>query len=99
MTYSLFDKISYFLNAYLALKIPETRVNFRTIWYTNQQRNKGLKSEFKDRQNWPLRGLFWLSKDLYEDKEGFKNSTEPDAHNLADIRNHLEHKYLYPARA
>lgn len=94
ITYSLFDKISYLLNAYLALDIPERRVNFRTIWYKNQQRSKGLKPKFQNRQNWPLRGLFWLSKDLFENQEGFKDSTEPDARDLSDIRNHLEHKYL-----
>jgi LA2681-like HEPN len=43
-------------------------------------------------ENWPLRGLFWLSKDLFE--EDFQAVTEPDAAALNDIRNHLEHKYL-----
>jgi hypothetical protein len=94
MAYSLFDKISYLLNAYLTLGIPEKQVKFGTIWYRRQQRKKGLKPEFENRQNWPLRGLFWLSKDLFEDKEGFKDSTEPEARDLAEIRNHLEHKYL-----
>jgi LA2681-like HEPN len=41
-----------------------------------------------------LRGLFWLSKDLYEDKSGFHEAIEPDAQELATLRNHLEHKYL-----
>jgi hypothetical protein len=94
MAYSLFDKIAYLLNAYLALVIPERRISFRTIWYRNQQRRNGLKAEFENHPNWPLRGLFWLSKDLFEDQEGFKDSTEPDARDLAEIRNHLEHKYL-----
>jgi hypothetical protein len=94
LTYSLFDKIAYFLNAYLSLGIPEKRVNFRTFWYEKQRRERGLKPDLRGRQNWPLRGLFWLSKDLFEDKEGFKDSTEPGARDLADIRNHLEHKYL-----
>lgn len=39
-----------------------------------------------------LRGLFWLSKDLFEDE--FQNVTEPDAAFLNKIRNYLEHKYL-----
>jgi hypothetical protein len=39
-----------------------------------------------------LRGLFWLSKDLFD--ESFRSCTEPDAADLNTIRNHLEHKYL-----
>lgn len=94
IAYSLFDKIAFFLNHYMRLSIPERWVSFRTIWYVSQSRDKGLRNEFKDRKNWPLRGLFWLSKDLYEDKPGFKESIEPDAQELNAIRNHLEHKYL-----
>lgn len=92
--YSLFDKIAYFLNHYLALSIPETKVTFRTFWYASQRKNEGLRPDLQQCQNWPLRGLFWLSKDLYEDKPGFTESLEPDARELSEIRNHLEHKYL-----
>lgn len=94
MAYSLFDKIAFFLNHYLRLSVPERNVSFRTIWYKSQNRKTGLREEFTQRQNWPSRGLFWLSKDLYEDKPGFKESMQPDAQELNDIRNHLEHKYL-----
>ncbi|MBW1999919.1 MAG: hypothetical protein JRJ29_18405, partial [Deltaproteobacteria bacterium] len=90
MAYSLFDKIAFFLNHYLRLSIPERNVSLRTIWYKSQNRKGGLRDEFTQRQNWPLRGLFWLSKDLYEDKPGFKESIEPDAQELHEIRNHLE---------
>jgi hypothetical protein len=92
--YSLLDKIAYFLNHYLQLSIPEKQVSFRTFWYESQNKRNGLRKDFQQRRNWPLRGLFWLSKDLYEDKPGFKESIEPDAQELNDIRNHLEHKYL-----
>lgn len=94
MVYSLFDKIAYFSNHYLALSIPERDVKFRTFWYASQIRKKGLRQDLQQRQNWPLTGLFWLSKDLYENKPGFKESIEPDAQELSEIRNHLEHKYL-----
>jgi hypothetical protein len=93
-SYGLFDKIAYFLNDYLRLGIPETRVTFRTFWYEGQERKRGLRKEFVKRPNWSLRGLFWLSKDLYEPTPGFRESVEPDAAQLAEIRNHLEHKYL-----
>ncbi len=92
--YSIFDKISFFLNAYWHLDIPERNINFRSIWYQKAQKKMGLRSDMSQRQNWGLRGLFWLSKDLFEEKGGFKDTTEPDARLLSEIRNHLEHKYL-----
>jgi len=94
IAYSLFDKIAYFLNHYLRLSIPEKSVTFRTFWYESQSKKKGLRSTFHRYPNWPLRGLYWLSKDLYEDKPGFHDALEPEARELAELRNHLEHKYL-----
>jgi hypothetical protein len=38
------------------------------------------------------RGLFWLSKDFFDPE--LKASAEPDAQELYDIRNRLEHSYL-----
>ena len=92
--YSLFDKIAFFLNAYLELGIPERGVSFRSIWYQNQQRKKGIRVEFTSRPNWPLRGMFWLAKDLYEDTPEFRAVMDPDAERLNHVRNHLEHKHL-----
>ncbi len=94
MAYSLFDKIAFFLNDYLQLGVPERRVSFRTIWYDSERSERELKAQFQQYQNWPLRGLFWLSKDLFEDEPGFRNAIEPDAQELNEIRNHAEHKYL-----
>jgi LA2681-like HEPN len=94
IAYSIFDKIGFFLNAYLQLGIKEHQVTFKTIWYENRQRQQGLRTEFKDRHNWALRGLFWLGKDLFEDAEGFRKAIEPDAQELKVIRDHIEHKYL-----
>lgn len=90
IAYSLFDKISYFLNFYLQLGIPAKSVSFRNLWY--DQKTKKLLAQFSEHQNWPLRGLFWLSKDLFD--PNFQKVMEPDAKELADIRNYLEHKYL-----
>jgi hypothetical protein len=92
--YSLFDKIAFFLNAYMDLKIPDRRVSFRGIWYEGQEKKKGIRPEFKNRANWALRGLFWLGKDLFEDVLEFRAVIDPDAERLNEIRNHLEHKYL-----
>lgn len=88
--YSIFDKIAYFLNHYLVLGVTEYRISFRAIW-----REKGagsLRDPIAMSENWPLRGLYWLSKDLFE--EGVRDSMEPQARALAELRNHLEHKYV-----
>ena len=93
LAYSLFDKIGFFLNEYFSLSHNPRTVSFRNIWYEAKgPQPRPLLQRFANFQNWPLRGLFWLSKDLFEDE--FKHVTQPDAAALNDIRNHLEHKYL-----
>ncbi len=94
VAYSLFDKVAFFLNHYLSLGIPERQIYFRTFWFTRAKNARTLRSEFQNRKNWPLRGLFWLMKDLYDDSQEAGEALEPDAQLLAEIRNHLEHKYL-----
>lgn len=93
-TYSLFDKIGFFVNEYLNLGIPASRVSFRNVWYMNGQRDKGIRPELGDPKSSGLRGLFWLTKDLYEPNSEFADAIEPEARLLATIRNQLEHKYL-----
>lgn len=90
ISYSTLDKIAYFLNHYLSLGIPENRVSFRTIW--REKENKPVRERFNKSENGPFRGLFWLSKDLFE--ESMQDAMEPEARALADLRNHLEHKYV-----
>ena len=92
IAYSLFDKIGYFIKDYFNLKV-KSDVYFRTLWYWNEDHNNELKEEFKDKENWLLRGLFWLSKDLLSCPDYIK-AIDPDAREIAKIRNHLEHKYL-----
>ncbi len=91
-TYSIFDKVAYFLNTYMELGIPETQVNFRSVWSKKINKISTLRPEFEGLENWPLRGLYWLSKDFFETT--FSDVTEPDARNINDDRNHLEHKYF-----
>jgi LA2681-like HEPN len=92
LAYSLFDKIAFFLNAYLHLKFDESRVYFRSVWYVNADEKQGVRPELNRTENWPLRGLYWLAKDLF-DKE-FQHVMEPSARDLYAIRNQLEHRYL-----
>ncbi len=94
LAYSLFDKIAFFLNHYLKLGIPDNEVSFRRIWYTENKQKKGLRQGFLRHENLPLRGLYWLAKDLVPPDDTVTGTLEPDARHLAEIRNHLEHRYF-----
>jgi hypothetical protein len=93
IAYSIFDKIAFFLNDYAKLEIPSRQVYFKTIWYSDPlARPLNIRPELVTLANWPLRGLFWLSKDLFD--RDFQDSCEPYAEDLYVIRNCLEHSYL-----
>ncbi len=87
--YSIFDKIGYFMNQYFNLGVEDKKVSFRGIWYVPKK--KEIRKDLEDLNNWPLRGLFWLSKDFFDETQ---DATDPDAKALYVIRNHLEHKFL-----
>ena len=90
MSYSLFDKVSFFLNAYMQLGIAERAVTFRTIWRCDDKQS--IRKEFDQTTNWGFCALHWLSKDLFE--KASDEVAEPQARQLSEIRNFLEHKYL-----
>lgn len=91
--YSLFDKIAFFLNHYLTLGIKPSGVSFRSIWREkNGDPIHPIRETFRQSENWPLRGLFWLSKDLFDEHQ--KVVTDPDAQALHELRIHLEHRYV-----
>lgn len=89
--YALFDKIGFLLNEYLLLGHAERQVNFCNLWFV-KGKGKELHPSLDGLANWPLRGLFWLSKDIFEDD--FRTVTEPDAQALYELRNHMEHKFV-----
>ncbi|PZR29163.1 MAG: hypothetical protein DI535_03880 [Citrobacter freundii] len=89
LAYSILDKIAYLLNDYLRLQIDLNRVSFRSLWFDNR---KQLRQFFATSDNWALRGLFWLSKDLYEKDMDFDLLLEEDAKEISLIRNFIEHK-------
>ncbi len=91
--YSVLDKIAFLLNTYFELGVSERRVTFRTIWYVEQRLDRGVRPDLPE-QNLPLRGLFWIAKDLSEVDVGFSEALEPDAREVSAARNHLEHKHL-----
>src|SRR3984885_14241743 len=90
VSYSLFDKVSFFMNAYVELGIPEKQVLFRTLGRTGE--TQPIRREFDLTSNWGFCALYWLAKDFFE--KANDEVAEPQARGLNDIRNHLEHKYL-----
>jgi tetratricopeptide (TPR) repeat protein len=92
--YSLFDKVAKFVALYIGLDLHRTY--FRWFWYDGKGQHRHLRKEFAGRENLALRALFWLSKDLADDREDNQQhaALEPDAQRIATIRNELEHSYL-----
>ena len=91
--YSIFDKVGLFLNDYFRVEIKPSNVSFRRVWFQKTSRSGlELRPMFKNNHNWLLRGLYFLSKDLFEDE--FKDVAEPDAANLAQLRNQIEHRFV-----
>lgn len=91
--YSLLDKVAYFINAYWKLEIPERSIYFRSIWYgIAKGEERQVRHAFETSENLPLRGLFWLSKDIYSDL--LREVAQPNAKDLHSLRNHLEHKHV-----
>lgn len=93
--YSLLDKVAYFVNDYWQLGISEEKVNFRSVWVEvpkGKGRQVQVRQVFDTSKSLPLRGLFWLAKDIYNDR--FRDVAHPSAKDLNSLRNHLEHKYV-----
>ena len=92
--YALFDKIALFLNDYFSIGMNPRNVSFRRIWVErggNPPKLK-LRTIFDGNRNWPLRGLYYLSKDLFD--EEFSSAAVPDAKELVSLRNYLEHRFV-----
>lgn len=94
LAYSMFDKIALFLNDYFSVGLKARAVCFRKIWGEKNQESKAFELYpcFSDCQNWPLRGLYYLSKDLFD--KDFLDVSLPDSHELAKLRNLTEHRFL-----
>lgn len=91
--YSLFDKVSLFLNDYFKLGHKPSQVSFVSMWREKANKhNSVLHPTFQSRRNWPLRGLYFLSRDLLDST--FKDVAEPDAAGLARLRHQAEHRFL-----
>lgn len=90
--YAIFDKIGLFLNDYYGVGLKPRDVTFRSIWSQRRGATFSLREPFRDKRNWLLRGLYFLSKDLFDPL--FKDTAAPDAEDLAALRNAAEHRFL-----
>ena len=92
-SYAIFDKVGLFLNDYYGIGIDPRKVTFRGIWFEKPNSvSLNLQPMFRNHPNWHLRGLYFLSKDLFD--QNFKDVAEPEAHNLARLRQQVEHRFL-----
>ncbi|MCO7486989.1 LA2681 family HEPN domain-containing protein [Stenotrophomonas maltophilia] len=90
IAYSLLDKVAFLVHCYWKLDKDPTKISFKNVWMVEGK--KVLLPQLEQRRNLPLRGLFWLSKELFDDQ--LKQTTAADARELHRIRNALEHAYL-----
>lgn len=90
--FSFFDKVSFFLYKHFELIPPnnnERRVNMNSIW--NCRNSKGHK--LLDHKNTFLFNLYWMRKEYRDENDiELRNFLLPDAQELSDYRNYLEHK-------
>ena len=91
-SYAIFGKVGLFINDYFGLEIDPRSVTFRNVWLENARPTSEIRSKFKDHQNWLLRGLYFLSKDLFD--RDFEEVAEPGAVKLSQLRNQAEHRFL-----
>ena len=90
IAYSLLDKVAFLVDRYWELGKTPDRISFKNVWMVENKTR--LLPQFEERDNLPLRGLFWLSKELFDSQ--LKLTTAADARELHTIRNALEHTYL-----
>jgi hypothetical protein len=81
--YGVLDKIAYFINDYLKLKMPDRQISFGAVWYQSAK-NKVLREQILATKNFSLNALFSMHQD-FEDGE-FKN--------LKLTRHALTHRFL-----
>jgi len=90
-SFSILDKIAYFLNDYLALEVKnEETINWQNIWFRDLKVNKPkywfedsctFHHKIKDIKNYSLFALFSLFLSIRESK-------------IADLRHQLTHKKI-----
>lgn len=97
--WALFDKIACVVRCYWDLSASISDINLRGVWYVNGKYGKGLTENLENKQNWILRGLFWLSKDLsYRPGDRHTEVLEPQIRANSELRVRLEHRFVKVVR-
>ncbi|MCK4385999.1 MAG: tetratricopeptide repeat protein, partial [candidate division Zixibacteria bacterium] len=81
--YDILDKIACFVNDYLELGIPERKIDFQRVWYSNWN-TKTIFSKIVNTKNFSLNALFDMHRDF--DRGPHKK--------LRKIRNALTHRFI-----
>ena len=90
--YSLLPKIAQVIRLYFRLKPDHGKTGLKNVWYRDGNPANGLASVFTRSDNWLLRSLFWLSKEL--PSERLLPSINADSDRLKTIADELENRYL-----
>lgn len=81
--YDVLDKTSIFINNYLQLGIPENKVNFRNVWYTDIKQ-KIIHEKMKEMKNLALNAIY----DIFQEFENGRYNK------LRKTRNALTHRFV-----
>lgn len=90
--YSLLPKIAQVIKLYFNLKLADNKTGLKNVWYTDGHPANGLASVFTRSDNWLLRSLFWLSKELPSVRQ--LPSIDGASDRLKSIADALENRYL-----
>lgn len=90
--FSLLPKIAQVINLYFKLQQPGDKVSLKNVWYKNGNPANGIASAFSRSNNWMLRALFWLGKELPSERQF--PSINAGSDRLKTIAEELENRYL-----
>ena len=84
--YDILDKIACFINDYLELGIPETKIDFRGVWYSNRK-TKMIRKKIEDTKNYSLNALFDINREFENGPyEKLKKTRNALTHRFVNIR-------------
>ena len=90
--YSLLPKIAHVIRIYFRLKLAESKTGLKNVWYRDGNPANGLDRIFTRSDNWLMRSLFWLSKELPSERQ--LPSIDAGSYRLKTIADELENRYL-----
>jgi tetratricopeptide (TPR) repeat protein len=84
--YDILDKIACFINDYLELGIPDRKIDFRGVWYSNRK-TKMIRKKIDDTKNYNLNALFDINREFENGPyEKLKNTRNALTHRFVNIR-------------